>query len=97
MTLHVGDTAPALSGSVNADLTGATAVAHIRKPDGTVLSKAATPGVVASGSTPWNAAAWAVGDLDQSGVHEVEVEVTYADTTVQTFGPQRFVVEPQIA
>ena len=93
-TFTVGDTAPALTGTVNADLTGASVEVHLRKPDGTTLTKAATITDAATGawSTPW-----AADDLDTAGVWEAEAQVTYSDSTVQTFGPVRFVVQPQIA
>ena len=93
-TFTAGDTAPALTGTVNATLTGATVEAHLRKPDGTTLTKPATVTDAATGAWSYS---WAVGDLQTPGVWEVEVQVTFSDATVQTFGPQRFVVAPQIA
>lgn len=89
-----GDTAPALTGVINADLTGATAVAHIRKPDRTVLTKTATVTDALSGA--WSAA-WTVGDLDQEGRWSVELQVTFAGGAIQTFGPSTFHVQEQIA
>lgn len=96
MTLHVGDTAPALSGTVNADLTGAAAVAHLRKPDGTTLSKTAVIGTTSPTSSDWSSA-WTVGEVDQPGRWQVEVEVTYSGGLIQTFGPEWFYVVQQIA
>lgn len=93
-TFTIGDTAPALTGTVNADLTGATQVAHIRKPDGTVLTKTATATDALNGA--WSAT-WAVGDLDQPGRYLVELQVTFAGGLIQTFGPQSFYVQQQIA
>lgn len=78
----VGDTAPALTGRVNADLTGATAAIHIRHPDQTTLSRAVTITDVATGA--WSLE-WQPGDLSVAGDHRVEVEVTYAGGAVQTF------------
>lgn len=89
-----GDTAPALTGTVNANLTGANIAAHIRKPDATVVTKAATATAPLTGA--WSVT-WTAGDLDQDGRWEVEVQVTFADTTVQTFGPTSFYVQKQIA
>lgn len=93
-TFTTGDTAPPLTGTVNANLTGATVTLHLRKPDATTLTKPATITAAATGAWSYS---WAVGDLDTPGVWEVEAQVTFSDTTVQTFGPQRFYVAPQIA
>ena len=93
-TFTTGDTAPALTGTVNANLTGAAVELHLRKPDGTTLTKTAQVTDPATGAWSY---AWQVGDLDAAGVWEVEAQVTYSDATVQTFGPQRFVVVPEIA
>lgn len=93
-TFVTGDTAPALTGTVNANLTGATVTLHLRKPDGTTLSPTAVVTDAATGAWSYS---WQVGDLNTAGVWEVEAQVTYSDTTVQTFGPQRFVVVPEIA
>ena len=97
MSLHVGDTAPALSGKLGANLSGAQAVAHLRKPDGKTLSKPVTLGTFADGSTPWTAEAWAAGEVDQDGNWEVEVEVTFSDGSIQTSDVEVLTVEAQIA
>ena len=99
MTYHVGDTAPALTGrlttaGVPKDVTGATLEVHIAKPDATVLTRAAT--VTAALTGDWSMA-WQTGDLAQAGGYRVEVQVTYSNTTLQTFGYEWFTVEPQIA
>lgn len=90
----VGDTAPALTGTVNTSIVGATLAAHIRKPDRTVLTKTPTATDAANGA--WSAS-WAVSDLDQAGWWDVEVQVTFSGGTIQTFGPEQFYVQPQIA
>lgn len=90
----VGDDAPALTGTVNADLTGATVELHLLKPDRTVLTVAADVTDEAGGAWSY---AWADGDLDQSGGWQVEAQVTFSSGRVQTFGPERFNVDPQIA
>ncbi len=97
--LHTGDTAPALTGVCRngtdpASLTGATAVAHIRKPDGTVISREVDVTDPAEGT--WSLE-WEADELDAAGVYETEVEVTFADERVQTFGPDTFTVQAQIA
>jgi hypothetical protein len=100
MTLHVGDTAPRFtadltSGSAPVNLTGASIAVHFKKPDGTVETLAATPDAPATGGKI-TAAPW--GDiLNQPGRWKAEAQVTYSDTTVQTFGPGYFVVKQQIA
>jgi hypothetical protein len=78
----VNDTAPALTGTLSASLVGATATAHIKRPDKTVLTKPVTITDAANGG--WSVT-WAAGDLSVSGTYYVEVQVTYSDTTVQTF------------
>jgi len=99
-TLTQGDTAPALTGTVNADLTGAAVVVHVKLPDKTVLSRVATITDAATGA--WSIA-WNVGDLDLPGSCLVEVEVTYSDQRVQTFALSEaganvgFRVRPEIA
>ena len=105
-TFKVGDTRPPLAGQVQnngsgANMTNATAVLHIRRPDGTVLSVAGTWTDATTGSWAYlggpQLAGWAVGDLNVAGTWTVEVQVTYADTGVQTFGPEPFPVDNQIA
>lgn len=96
MTFHVGDTEPNLSGVLTSngqpvDLTNAQLEVHVRQPDETVLTIAATPGEAGAWSAPWPA------PITQSGQLSVEVQVTYSDDGVQTFGPQTFLVYPQIA
>lgn len=82
LTLTSGDTAPDLTGNLNANLTGATVVAHIRRPDRTVFTKAVT---VTDGPTGAWLIVWEAGDLAQVGLHYVELEVTYSNGTSQTF------------
>lgn len=96
-TLHVGDTAPRFtadltSGGVPVNLTGATVEVHLKKPDKTVVILAATG--TAGGSV--TGAAWG-SVLNQAGLWSAEVQVTYSDSTVQTFGPKSLLVNPQIA
>ena len=86
LTFTVGDTSPNLAGKVNAELTGATAVVHIRQPNKTVLSKPATIFAAAEGG--WMTE-WEPGDLSMSGAHYVEVEVTFSNGVTQTFGTDR--------
>lgn len=93
-TFTTGDTAPALTGTVNADLTGAAVELHIRRADNTVLTVAATVTDPATGAWSYE---WATGDLNTRGDWKVEAQVTYSDTTVQTFGPQGFSVIDEIA
>jgi len=100
MTFTTGDTGPALAGSINANLTGATATVHIRRPDRTVITKPATITDAANGG--WSID-WATGDLSIRGKHYVEVEVTFSSGKIQTFSQNAggsdstFVVREQIA
>jgi hypothetical protein len=101
MTLKLtsGDTSPALTGTVSADLTGAAAVVHIKRPDRSVFTKAVTVTDAATGA--W-LVEWVDGDLTQVGTHMVEVQVTFSNNAIQTFAineqGQRntFVVREQI-
>lgn len=95
MNRHVGDTAPALSGKVSANLTGATARVHIQRPQGgTVIDEPAT---IAPGTDGAFSYAFKDGDLDTAGVWTVELEVKFSDGSTQTFGPDLFLVDPQLA
>jgi hypothetical protein len=90
----VGDTAPALTGSVNTDVTGATVELHIKKPGGEVLTKPAAIVTAATGAWSYE---WAADDIDEAGPWEVEAQVTFIGPKVQTFGPSSFYVRRQIA
>ena len=95
---HVGDTTPALTGTcTNAgtpvDLTSAAVEIHVRRPDRTVITRPAT---TTTAEGVWTMA-WTDEDLTVAGTHTVEAQVTYADESVQTFGPQTFQVAQQIA
>lgn len=96
----VNDTAPALTGTLNAVITGATLAVHIRKPDGTVLNK---PASIVSGAAGTWSATWVTGDLDQTGTYYVEVQVTFSGGAIQTFAndtrstPVSFTVRDEIA
>lgn len=98
MTYFVGDNSPDLTGTVPANLTGATAEVHLRRPDGTVLTAPVTPAAYdpVAGTTSWSYT-WATGDLSQRGRWVAELQVTFAGGRVQTFGPTAFTVQPQIA
>jgi len=78
----VGDTAPTITGTVNADLSGASLVVNVARPDGTVFTHTGTATTPLAGK--WSCTL-AAGDLNQAGIYRVEVQVTYSDTTVQTF------------
>ena len=99
MAHHVGDTSPDLTGQclsngTGKSITGATLEVHVRRPDGTVITRAGVPVTPATGE--WSMPLQ-VGDLTVAGTHRVEVQVTYAGGKVQTFGPDRLPVDPQIA
>jgi hypothetical protein len=85
-------------------LTGATSTdAHIRRPDGSVLSRAVVPDpdqVAHKGqwSMAWVAAVPpAVADLSVAGGYDVEVEAVWPGVRPQTFGGASFQVARQIA
>lgn len=95
-----GDTAPTLTGVCRdgddpANLTGATSVIiHIRRPVSALISRAVTVTDAAGGA--WSLD-WQVGDLVDVGVHESEVEVVFSNAQRQTFGPDTFTVQAQLA
>jgi len=83
----VGDTEPALTGTVNANLTGATVELHLLKPDGTTaLTRDTGNGlaVTAAATGAW-AYTWSAGDLDVDGLWSVELEALWAGGRRQTF------------
>lgn len=61
------------------------------------MGEALTRAAVVTGATAgtWSYT-WGTGELDTPGVWDVEAQATYAGGRVQTFGPARFVVRPQI-
>lgn len=80
----VGDTAPNLTGTINADGTGASGTAHVARPDGTVFSHSVTFSSPTPTLTSWSMVLVA-GDLNQAGVYRVEVEVLFSNGKIQTF------------
>lgn len=111
LELTTGDTAPGLSGICSnkdpvtqvvtvADLTGATVEVHVRRADGSVVTKTATlvDADEGSWSTTWSGP---VGDdpadLSVNGTYFAEAQVTYSGGLIQTFGPVPFKVRRQIA
>lgn len=103
MSLTVNDTRPdatltCTSNSVGVNLTGATCVLHVKRPDGTAVTRTAPAGGLtvttpASGILTYR---WQAGDLTIAGNYTLEVQVTYADTGVQTFGPQSVYVKDEL-
>lgn len=99
MSYHVGDTAPDLTGQCTSagtpkNITGAALEVHVRRPDGTVISR---PGTIVTPATGDWSMPLQVGDLTKAGTHRVEVQVTYSNGKVQTFGPENLLVDPQLA
>ena len=88
-----GDTGPALRAqlldgndiedAVPVDLTGASSAKLVmRKPDTSVLEGSM---VIEAGTSGWVSYTWGASDLALVGQHAIEVEVTWANGTVQTF------------
>lgn len=108
LILTVGDTAPTLTGTINANAAGATGEVHLHRPDATVVSRACTFPATAVAESSWSLEL-IDGDLDQgsdSGLgaeYRVEVEVTFSNAKVQTFAldakgrPVSFFVRDQYA
>lgn len=93
------DTAPTLamtcsSDGVGVSLGNASVVVHVLRPDSSVIDRA---GVVVDADAGLVELVWQAGDLSGAGTYEVEVQVTYADGRVQTFGRPAFVVRREIA
>lgn len=95
----VGDKGTELAGRCTdagqpVDLTGAAVELHLGPTVGPTQTKAATITDPAAGQWAYR---WAAGDLVQAGAWQVEAQVTSADASVvQTFGPARFDVNPQL-
>lgn len=102
-TWTVGDTARDLSGHVtstvgtvtsNVDISSASSVEiHIERPDHTVISRDVThSGTDGSWSMPWQ-----TGDLTLKGTYSIEIQVTWGDGKIETFGEASITVRKQIA
>lgn len=94
----VGDTRPALAGTVLSNGapvngSGTACEVHIQRPQH--LAPIVRPVTVAADGT-W-AMPWQTGDLAAQGTHRVEVQVTYGDGGIETFGRPSFNVSPEIA
>lgn len=95
----VGDTSPALTGTLSSDetgasnLTGSALALHLIRPDGTTVVKVAT--IVNPTLGTWSYS-WVVGDLSQAGTWEVAIVVTWFDTTQTTFRESAFTVLPAV-
>ncbi len=88
--LKTGDTSPVFSvtlkdaDGVAVDLTGATVVFNMNDEDGDqVVDRGSCDLIVAASGTVKYA--WQAGDTDTAGYFTAEFEVTYSDTTVETF------------
>jgi hypothetical protein len=90
-------TGTALDGTAPVDLTAATAVmAHVRRSDGTTISRAVTLGNQSTSPGSWTLA-WVTGDLVEAGGYTVEIEAMWPGSRPQTFGTAGFQVARQIA
>ena len=85
-----GDTAPAFTATLTdgagaaINLTGATALFLMknRKTRELVVSAAATITGATTGKVSY---AWAAGDTDIPGGYDVEIQITFSDSTIETF------------
>jgi uncharacterized protein YfaS (alpha-2-macroglobulin family) len=98
-TFFTGDQSPDLTGTctsngVAANITGSTIALHLKKPSGTITTKT---GTIVSGSAGTWSYSWQTGDIDEAGTWWVEVQVTYSNGKIQTFGPSAFAVVEQFA
>jgi hypothetical protein len=93
-----GDLYPPLVGDLNADVTGATVQAIIRKVHGTtVLTKSCTLTDAVNGIV--TASDWVVPETDLEGAYHVEFKVTFAGGKIERF-PQRsykeLIIRPKV-
>lgn len=97
-----GDTSPPLTGTVSANLSGATIEVHILRPDEVVISRAGDIGTTSSSSSAWSLELQD-GDLTVGGMYRTEVEATFSNGKIQTFAedadglPAYFNVRDQFA
>jgi hypothetical protein len=102
MTWTQGDLEPPLAGTIldgttPVNLTAATSVtAHIRRDDGTIISRAVTLGNQTTAPGTWTLP-WVIGDLSCAGGYTVEVEAMWPGARPQTFGDVSFQVARAIA
>lgn len=75
-----------LTGSVNADLTGATLAVHVKRPDGTVINRAGTIVDAAGGDWSFDLVD---GDLTVVGTYKIEIKVTFSNGEHQVYGTDR--------
>ncbi len=86
MYLKVGDLSPVLKADLNADLTGASVVAKLRREhQATTMSRTCTITDATNGVVQYQ---WVAGDTDTAGTYLVEFFVTFAGGAVERF-PQR--------
>jgi hypothetical protein len=82
MLVHTVHDTATLTGSVGTNIAGATLEVHVKRPDGTVVNRSAAAVDAAAGT--WTSTLQA-GDLDQTGYHYLEVQVTFSGGAVQSF------------
>lgn len=88
-SIKQNDTSPSLQATLKdstqtpVDLTGATVMFHMKSVDGTIkVDSQMTITNEAGGVVQYD---WQSGDTDTVGTYYVEFEVTYADSSVETF------------
>lgn len=96
MTFHLkeGDTSPAISYALeptSVDLTGASVVFIMASRRGVVKVNRQAASITTAVGTPTVQYDWQAADTDQNGSYRGEFEVTYADSTVETFPNSGFI------
>lgn len=88
-SIKQNDTSPSLQATLKdaalnpVDLTGATVMFHMKSVDGTIkIDQQMTVTNASGGVVQYD---WQSGDTDTVGTYYVEFEVTYADSSVETF------------
>lgn len=90
-----GDTSPSIQYALTPTsvvLTGASVVFSMRdRATGTIKVNRQAATIVTATVTPTVQYDWVTADTDTAGTYEAEFEVTYADTTVETFPNDGFI------
>jgi hypothetical protein len=87
-TIKRGDTSPALLYALfpsTINLAGSTVVFNMRKRRTEEVKVDRSPASVVAGTDPVLQYEWDAADTDESGEFEGEFEVTYGDSTIETF------------
>lgn len=95
--LKKGDTSPSIQATLTdgdgatIDLTGATVVFNMADEDGTLVVDGGSCNIDNNTDPAQVSYDWAADDTDTAGYFTAEFEVTYSDTSVETFPNKGFI------